>query len=172
MCLTKGVCVCVCVWHCSQAIIHPALVCIPGQKKLSDITEKALFLCRPCPSHFYLFLCHYPSLPYSLPNHRQLWPSKHKPHYLIPKSCFLSSLFPFVSLSLFLPTLWAYDLLLLPSGKCVCMTYWVCLCVCVSVNGHLGSWPSSWILPLLLNSDSHPLPLSLFLSLPLLALPA
>lgn len=37
------------------------------------------------------------------------------------------------------------------------MTYWACLCVCVSVDGHLGSWPPSWILSLLLKSDSLPL---------------
>ncbi len=39
-------------------------------------------------------------------------------------------------------------------------------CVRVSVDGHLGLWPSSWILSLLLNGDSLPP------SLPLSAVPA
>lgn len=139
--------------QCSQAVIHPALICIPGQKKLCDTVAKSTTLQQPMPLSLLLF-------PMSLSFLATL-PTKPQDNYGSASSehtftSFLNPAFPpFLSfclcVSLFL--------------HCWRMTYCSChqgsvgvwlierVCVCVSVDGHLGSWPSSWILSLLLNSD-------------------
>lgn len=137
-----------------QPGIHPASFVFQDNRKYLTRLQQAI----PPPLLFLFSLRLYPTMPsFSKPQDNYGLAHLH----LIPKS-FLSRLLvlpPFVCFPL--PTLLAYDLLLLPSGKCGCMTYCTRAFVCVWGDGHLGSWPSSWILSRLLNSDSLPLPFSL-----------
>lgn len=122
--------------------------------------------CRPCPFHGYFF--YIPQSFLTVPPYQttgQLWLGKQWTHvHLFPKSCFLAFC---LSLPLFLHC-WRMTYCSCHQGSVgVWLIECACVCVCVSLDGHLGSWPSSWIQSLLLNSDSLPLSLS-----PLLALPA
>lgn len=118
--------------QCSEASVHPAFICIPGQKKLSESVAKALLCCRLCPfrapsNATFLYVSIFPCRPHTKPQDNYGSPSSERTSTSFLNPAFsLSPSLPFCpSLSLFLslPTLLAYDLLLLPSGKCGRMTY-------------------------------------------------
>lgn len=160
----KGKMLCVC-FHISLYVflfvLSPGspscLTLIPGQKKLFDSCRSTHPTVCQAPTFNPFFS---ESLSFFLSSFQttgQLWLSKNTSTSTLNPAPFLPlSLPPFVCLSSCIvgiwPTapairkLWVYDLLSAP--------------LCVSLDGHLGSWPSSWILSLLLNSDSPFLSLS------------